>query len=414
MLQVEAAVRRRPSRRRIALGLAGGGPLGAFYQIGCLHALSECTQGLDLTDLSGYVGVSSGAIIAAGLANGLSTREIVRLFFAEHSAHAHALTPGLLMRPALQEYAQRALSVPGLAARALQRWTRNPFGQSWAEALAPLTLALPTGVFDNAPFERYLARLLSTGGRSNDFRKLKRVLRIVATDLNTGEEVRFGEKGLDHIPISQAIRASTALPGLYTPVRFEGRTFVDGALLRTVHASLVLEKGADLLISVNPLVAFDASRLQRGAPRADLADEGLSVVLNQTFRALIQSRMKVGMASYRDRYPYVDRLLFEPDRDDEEMFFANIFRYRDRVRLASHAYERTRHDLLAHAAELDPVLARHGVRLLRDRLADPQRTFLSCVASLPRPHPVTRELSRTLDQLADWLDRQHDDRPGAH
>jgi predicted acylesterase/phospholipase RssA len=405
MLSVEAAVRKRRSTKRIALALAGGGPLGAFYQLGCLHALAECTQGLDLTDLDGYVGVSSGAIVSAGLANGLSTTDMVRLFFVEPSSEAHPLTPGLLMRPAVEEYARRALSLPGLALQALGRWARDPLNQNWAEVLNPLSTALPTGVFDNRPFEQYLRRLLTTGGRTNDFRRLGRMLRIVATDLNTGAEVRFGEKGLDHVPISEAIRASTALPGLYTPVRLEGRTFVDGALMRTVHASLVLENGADLLIAVNPLVAFDASNRRRTAPHADLADEGLAVVLGQTFRALIQSRMKIGMSSYRARFPHADRLLFEPDRDDEAMFFVNVFRYRERRRLASHAYQRTRQDLRKHAHELGALLSRHDVRLRMDRLNDRRRTFMTCAEGAPHD-PALRELTHALDRLSGWVRAQ--------
>jgi NTE family protein len=403
MLSVEPAARKRRSRRHIALALAGGGPLGAFYQLGCLHALAECTEGLDLTSLDGYVGVSSGAIISAALANGLSTTDMVRLFFVEDSGEEYPLTPGLLMRPAVEEYARRALSLPSLAAQAFRRWAGDPLNQTWAELLNPLMSALPTGVFDNRPFERYLRALLSGDGRTNDFRKLDRMLRIVATDLNTGAEVRFGEKGLDHVPISEAIRASTALPGLYTPVKFDGRTYVDGALLRTVHASLVLENGADLLLAVNPLVAFDASKRRRETPHADLADEGLTVVLGQTFRALIQSRMKIGMARYRDRYPHADRLLFEPDRDDEAMFFVNVFRYRERRRLASHAYQRTRRDLLRHASALGPMLARHGVRLRADRLRDPRRTFMTCVETPAARHVVARQLTHTLDQLSDWI-----------
>ena len=80
MLTVEPAASGRRSQRRIALALAGGGPLGAFYQLGCLHALAECTEGLDLAHLDAYVGVSSGAIIAAALANRIPTQEMVRLF----------------------------------------------------------------------------------------------------------------------------------------------------------------------------------------------------------------------------------------------------------------------------------------------------------------------------------------------
>lgn len=406
MLSVEPAVRKRRSNQRIALALAGGGPLGAFYQLGCLHAISECTDGLELTDLDGYVGVSSGALISAGLANGLSTTDMVRLFFLEPAGEEHPLTPGILMRPAVEEYARRVWSLPGLTLRAATRWASDPFNQNWAEVLEPLMTALPTGMFDNRPFERYLRKLMTMEGRTNDFRKLPRMLRIVATDLNSGAEVRFGEKGWDHIPISEAIRASTALPGLYTPVRIEGRTFVDGALMRTVHASLVLENGADLLIAVNPLVTFDASNVKATAPHADLANQGLAVVLGQTFRALIQSRMKIGMSSYRARFPHADRLLFEPDRDDEAMFFANVFRYRDRRRLASHAYQRTRRDLIEHARKLSPMLKRHGVTLRMDRLTDRHRTFMTCVESLVGRRRTARELIRALEHLSSWVERQ--------
>jgi hypothetical protein len=157
---------------------------------------------------------------------------------------------------------------------------------------------------------------------------------------------------------------------------------------------------------VNPLVAFDASKLRRNAPHADLADEGLVVVLGQTFRALIQSRMQIGMSRYRTLYPHADRLLFQPDRDDEEMFFANVFRYRDRRRLANHAYDMTRRDLLAHARALEPLLARHGVRLRMDRLTDPNRNFMTCVEGHAPRHAVTRRLDRTLERLSDWLEME--------
>jgi NTE family protein len=56
---------------RIALALAGGGPLGAIYEIGALCALEESLEGVDFTRLVHYVGVSAGGFIAAGLANAL-------------------------------------------------------------------------------------------------------------------------------------------------------------------------------------------------------------------------------------------------------------------------------------------------------------------------------------------------------
>ncbi len=402
MLTVEPAARNGPSQRRIALALAGGGPLGAFYQLGCLHALAECTEGLDLAHLDGYVGVSSGAIIAAGLANHIPTHEMVRLFFVGDGASTHPLTPGALMRPAVGEYVDRALRLPKLALDVIKRLTRDPLGQNWAGLLSPLLQAIPTGVFDNRPFEEYLRTLLGGGGRSNDFRKLDTMLRIVATDLNSGTEVRFGEPGYESVPISEAIRASTALPGLYTPVQLNGRTYVDGALLRTVHASLVLDQGADLVISVNPLVTFDATH-PRAHSHRNLAQGGLTAVMNQTFRALIQSRMQIGMATYRDRYPLSDRLLFEPDRDDEVMFFTNVFRYAERRRLANHAYQQTRRDLLLHADALAPLLERHSIALRPDRLTDARRTFDTCVGGERFGTVTTSDLNTTLDRLSQWI-----------
>ena len=263
---------------------------------------------------------------------------------------------------------------------------------------------MPAGVFDNAPFERYLRRLFVSGGRTNDFRKLKRRLFIVATNLNTGEAALFGESGLDHVPISRAIQASTALPGLYSPVEIDGETYADGALLRTMHASVVLEAGSDLLFGINPLVPFDASDSGSRQRKIDLTDYGLPVVLGQTLRSLVQSRMLVGMASYKDRYPRSEIVLLEPDRADRRMFFANMFRYSGRKHLVDHAYQSTRRDLLKRADELAPLLARHRLRLLPEVLRDPARSFDAALQQQrDSDRRVVKELSSTLDRLEDLL-----------
>ena len=55
----------RTRKPRIALALAGGGPLGAIYEIGALCALEESLAGLSFTELDAYVGVSAGGFIAA-------------------------------------------------------------------------------------------------------------------------------------------------------------------------------------------------------------------------------------------------------------------------------------------------------------------------------------------------------------
>ena len=70
---------------RIGLAIAGGGPVGAMYELGALRALDEACDGLDLTRLDCYVGVSSGAFFAAGLANRMDTAELCRIFISGDS-----------------------------------------------------------------------------------------------------------------------------------------------------------------------------------------------------------------------------------------------------------------------------------------------------------------------------------------
>jgi predicted acylesterase/phospholipase RssA len=405
MLDLQPATGRRPgpSHRRFGLALAGGGPLGAFYEVGCLHAIEEALDGFGLTELEMYVGVSSGAMIAAGLANGFDTADM-GLVFIHNDSSEFKFSPAWFLMPAVGEYARRLAGAPGLLAGIARGYLKDP-GRDWAEVIDPLGRLLPTGVCDNAPLERLLARLFTQGGRTNDFRKLEPRLYVMATELDTGHSVRFGDAGLDHVTISRAIQASTALPGLYPPVTIDGRDYVDGALVKTMHASVLLDAGADFVVCVNPLVAFDASSAPRLAdgdspPEHQLTTGGLPTVLSQTFRSLIQSRMRVGMRDYRRRYPHADVLLFEPDRGDSSLFFQNMFRYADREQLAEHAYQRTRRDLRRHAAGLQRMLQRHEVRLRLDVLDDRSRTFAHAVEHRKRRQlPVLGPLHAALDRL---------------
>ena len=369
-------------RNKVGIALAGGGPLGAIYEIGALVALERALRGVSLTDLDVYVGVSSGAFLAAGLANGMAPSEMHAMFILDRSHH-DPFEPGILLRPAFGEFARRLMRLPELMQAAALAYlgalpTRGLaalayFGalptRGLVESFMRLTRGLPTGLFDNGAFAAYYARRFSEPGRTDDFRKLAHKLFIVATDLDSGKSVPFGAPGLDHVPISEAIKASAALPGLYPPARIGDRDYVDGALKKTLHASVALKEGAKLVICVNPLVPYNADLASAaGAKPVRLADRGLVTVLSQTFRALIHSRMRVGMGRYAKEFPDADVVLFEPAQDDEVIFFANIFSYAGRRRLAEHAYRHTISELRRRARELGPILARHGVELDRSVL----------------------------------------------
>jgi NTE family protein len=244
-------------------------------------------------------------------------------------------------------------------------------------SLTRLSRALPVGVFDNEPIRAYLHKIYTMKNRTDDFRRLGKRLVVVATDLDSAQPVRFGEPGLDHIPISVAVQASGALPGLYSPVEIDGRHYVDGVLLKTLHASVALEAGAALVICINPIVPVDTIRaVEKGLMRSDkLLHRGLPTVLSQTFRTLVRSRLEVGMAAYERKYKDRDVVLLEPKRDDYTMFFTNIFGLSERRAVCEHAYQATRHTLLARYDELAPVFARHGVTLRRDVLEEPRHLW---------------------------------------
>ena len=396
----------------MGLALAGGGPLGGIYEVGALIALSDSLAGVDLNDIDVYAGVSSGGFVAAALANGISPTQMYRLFI-DDGADA-SLSPALFLRPALGEFARRGLSLPrlfvGAALARIRKADRRNVVESIAALSADLSRAIPTGLFDQRALDRFLTRLFSTPGRSNDFRELRHKLFVIATNLDTGASTTFGGPGFDHVPITDAIEASAALPGLFPPVDIAGAHYVDGALNKTLHASVALDTGVPLLVCVNPLVPFDATPMQGRHPHDKLARGGLPMVLAQTFRAIIHSRMEVGMDRYHAQYPDADLLLFEPDREDAAMFFASIFSYARRKDLCEAAYRKTRQSLVARRAVLEPLLARHGISLKVEVLSDSQRSIRSALidtrplkARKPGVQQTARDLSHTLDQLEAWL-----------
>ena len=402
MLTIQPARRRRAGTGKLAIALAGGGPLGAFYELGALHALAESIEGRELTEFDVYVGVSSGSLIAAGLANGFDTTSMGSTFIHDESTLV-PFSPQMLLQPAIGEYARWLAMLPRALLDAGRQYAREPFQSGWPTLVGPIARIVPTALFDNAPLERYLHKLFSTRGHTDDFRKLRNQLYIVATNLNTGNTVVFGDSRHDRIPISRAAVASAALPGLYPSVKINRQHYVDGALIRTVHASLALEAGCDLLICINPLVPFDASRA-RDHRHTNLAQNGLPTILAQTFRALIHSRMHVGMARYGLHFPFADTLLLEPERNDERIFFTNVFRYSGRHRLVEHAYQCTRRDLLAHADTLGPLLARRGLSLNEKRLRDRRRTFAtSAQERTARARRTVRTLTEALGQLDSFV-----------
>jgi NTE family protein len=394
--------KRNPAKARandpssVGLALAGGGFLGAVYEMGTLAALSECVEGLDFRDLDVYVGVSAGAFICAGLVNGLSPREMVRRFIESEDADV-PIDPALMMRPDWLSLAQ-ASKVLATRGPALMSTLTSLVDQTWQQrlwnALDRLLTALPAGFMDSAPTEERIRLLLNEPGRSDDFRNLASKLRVVATDIDLGESVAFGAAGFDHIAISKAVRASSAVPGVFAPVEIDGRRYLDGALTKTVHASIALQEGAKLVLCLNPLVPHK--------PKLGGVGNTLPAILSQSVRTLIRSRMSVGVEKYKVTHPNADVILFEPPASDPTIFKSRLFSFSARRRLCEHVYQNTRRSLLERRHELAPIFERHGLRLNTEVLND---TSLTLVRPLARSRKHNeRSLGRAVQRLDFTLD----------
>lgn len=173
---------------RIALALGGGAARG-FAHVGVIKVLES--QGIR-PDI--IVGTSAGSVVGALYAAGISGFELQRLALGiEDGSLSDWSLPdrGIIKGEALQNYVNAALA--------------------------------------NRPIE-----------------KLKKILAIVATDLQSGEAVVFrtGNTGM-------AVRASSSVPGLFQPVRINGREYVDGGLVSPVPVNVARSLGADVVIAVD-------------------------------------------------------------------------------------------------------------------------------------------------------------------
>ena len=91
---------------------------------------------------------------------------------------------------------------------------------------------LASGVFSIRKLERYLRQHLPI----NSFRRLAKPVFVTAVDIDTSERVVFGPGHVDDVPISEAVAASCCVPGLFRPIKINGRYYVDGEVARTLSA----------------------------------------------------------------------------------------------------------------------------------------------------------------------------------
>jgi predicted acylesterase/phospholipase RssA len=382
--------RTRKGKPKVALVCAGGGITGAVYEIGCLRALDELL-GRSVLDLDLYVGISGGAFVASILASGVSPREM----YDEATTRTHSplgVSAAPLYRLGSAEFLKRSVRAPGVLSRALVT-SLSGEGRSLSDLAWAFFELLPPGLMDTSGIQEYLHRVFRSRLRADSFQAFARQLLVVAVDLDSGEAVAFGQPPFADVPVSKAVQASTALPGLYRPVRIGGRDYVDGGVKKTAHINLAIQAGADLVICINPIVPY-LNDTANGPLRGHLSNRGVTWVLDQVMRIMLHGRMQYGIERYRREHPEVDVLLIEPTRDDVRMFGYNIMRYSARRVVAEHGYRTALAYFRKNVARCRRLFAKHGIAM-----ADPRE-----VPDEPSRHPHQSDLARSLDASLDRLE----------
>jgi NTE family protein len=207
------------AKRAPKFGLAlGGGAARGFAHVGVIQVLEEAGLKPDLV-----VGTSAGSVVAAFYASG-------------------------------KDGAQLQKAAETMEEASITDWT------------VPL---LGRGMMRGDGLARYISK--QTGGRRIE--ELKMPLGIVATDLKTGDGVLF-QRG----DIGTAVRASSAVPSVFEPVRIGAREFVDGGLVSPVPVRYARQMGAEYVL------AIDISSPPEAGKTGDMFD-----ILMQTFTIMGKS-----------------------------------------------------------------------------------------------------------------------------
>ncbi|MFZ4481982.1 MAG: patatin-like phospholipase family protein [Rhodoferax sp.] len=213
--QAVAVVPRKPPRIGLALG---GGAARGFAHIGVIQVLEQAGIRPALV-----VGTSAGSLVAAFYASGKNGAQLQRI--AETMEEA-----------------------------TFADWTLPVFSRGMLRGDA-------------------LARYVSAQVHGALIESMPLPLGIVATDLNSGQGVLF-RRG----DTATAVRASSAVPALFQPVRIGGREYVDGGLVAPVPVQYARQMGAELIIAV------DISSAPEGNSASDTLD-----ILMQTFSIMGKS-----------------------------------------------------------------------------------------------------------------------------
>jgi predicted acylesterase/phospholipase RssA len=365
--------RRRPRRHKTALVLGGGGFTGGVYEIGALRAIDLLAVNTSVNQFDVYVGTSAGAFIAALCANGVTPEEMMRVVTRQGKPPFKAIDVGDLLRPNLAEFARKGAMLPFATASIARQMLSPKRKVSMMDIVVGMADWLPSGAYTGAGIENYLHEVLSEPGRTDNFAELACELYLTATDLDTCERVVFGAGDTDDVAISTAVRASGALPMVYSPVKVNDRELIDGGMRSTTNLDIAVEAGAELVLVINPIVPFindfsGSVRTLRGTRPRRVSDMGFPQIGYQAFKMVAHQRLHELAKGWEQRYPGVDIVLIEPEETDELMFQTSMMSFASRVEIARHGFESVTKHLVGEYDRYQEVAERHGLDISAKRV----------------------------------------------
>jgi NTE family protein len=209
------------ARPSIALVLAGGGAKGAAH-IGVLRVLDELHVPVDCV-----VGTSMGALVGATYATGMSPEEIERQVLAIDWERTVGGQGRRSRMPIKRKLATMTYTLPVEV------------------GLSRSGVRMPGGLIVTQEIEQFIRTLVAPFRYTEDFDDLPIPFRAVATDMVAGEVVV-----LDKGDLSEAMRASMALPGVFAPVAMEGKVLSDGGMMRNLPVDFGRDLCGDIVIAV--------------------------------------------------------------------------------------------------------------------------------------------------------------------
>ncbi|MBK9088261.1 MAG: patatin-like phospholipase family protein [Holophagales bacterium] len=281
----QPATEKAAPRPRIGLVLSGGGARGAAH-VGVLKVLEEIHVPVDL-----IAGASMGSIVGGLYATGMSPQE---------------------MEDALATMDWDASfedKVPRKEMPFRRKFDESSFLTKIRIGIQDGHTALPTGLVEGQKLNFILRQLTLPSATVDDFDKLSIPFRATATDVASGEGIV-----LSHGNVADAMRASMAFPGLFSPVEIDGRLLVDGGVAENFPVETARKAGAEVLVAVNI-----------GTPPAGKEKlTSLVKIINQVTNAATARNVRLSKAAISTKDVFI-----EPDLGD--ISFIDFKRVRDAV-----------------------------------------------------------------------------------